>query len=104
MNIVVSFHDRPASESLAWTARRAVANALDRFASRIRSITVKIRDENGQKGGVDQHCSIAVAVADGREFHLHDTDASPESALHRLAGRAARLVRDTFAKARRRRR
>lgn len=103
MNIVVSFHDRPASEHLAYVARRAVAAALDRFANRIRAITVKIRDENGAKGGIDQHCSLAVSVANGREIHLHDTDASAESALHRLAGRASRIVRETFARARRRR-
>lgn len=104
MDIVVSFHDRAPSETLAWVARRAVANALDRFASRIRSITVKIRDENGQKGGIDQHCSLAVATVNGREFHLHDIDSSPESALHRLAGRAARVVRDAISRARQKRR
>lgn len=103
MNIVISFHDRPASEQLAYVARRALANALNRFASRIRGITVKIRDENGHKGGIDQHCSLAVSVASGKEFHLHDTDSSAESALHRLADRASRLVRETFARNRRRR-
>lgn len=102
MHIVVSFHDRPASEHLAWVARRTVANALDRFASRIRAITVKIRDENGDKGGVDQHCSLAVAVVSGREFHLHDKDSSAEGAVHRLAKRASRLLRESFARARRR--
>ncbi len=104
MNIVVSFHDRPPSESLAWVARRAVANALDRFASRIRSITVKIRDENGAKGGIDQRCSLAVDVVAGAPIHLHATDASAESAVHRLAHRAARVVRETFARAAKRRR
>ena len=103
MNIVVSFHDRAPSEHLAYIARRAVASALDRFASRIRSITVKIRDENGHKGGIDQHCSLAVSVAAGKEIHLHDTDSSAESALHRLAARASRIVRETLARARKHR-
>ncbi len=102
MNIVISFHDRPANEQVAYFARRAVTNALDRFASRIKAITVKIRDENGQKGGVDQHCSLAVNTTSGKQIHLHDTDSSAESALHRLAGRAARIVRETFARARKR--
>jgi hypothetical protein len=103
MDIVVTFQDRTASEHLAWVARRAVAQALDRFAARIHDVTVRFRDENGKKGGIDQHCSLALRVAGGRELHLHDTDAEAEPALHRLVHRAARLVRDAFAKVRRRR-
>lgn len=104
MNIVVSFHDRPASEQLAWAARRALGHALDRFADRIRSVAVKFRDENAAKGGIDQHCSIAVETASGPAIHLHATDSSAESALRRLAGRAARVIGDGLARARTRRR
>jgi hypothetical protein len=100
MDIVVAFKDRSPSEHLAWTARRALAAALDRFAARIRDVTVRIRDENGAKGGIDQHCSVAVRVVGGQELHLHDIDATAEPALHRLARRAARLVRDRFARQR----
>lgn len=103
MDIVVAFQDRNASEQLAWLARRTLTQALDRFAARIRDITVRIRDENGSKGGIDQHCSLALRIAGGRELHLHDTDADAAPALHRLAHRAARLLRETFAKARQRR-
>lgn len=92
MNVLVTFRDRRPSEQLAYVARRAVENALDRFRSRIRDITIKIRDENGPKGGEDQTCSLAVRVHGGGEIHLHDRDSSPESALHRLARRAARIV------------
>ncbi|MBL8752295.1 MAG: HPF/RaiA family ribosome-associated protein [Planctomycetes bacterium] len=100
MDIVVSFKDRAPCERLAWYARRALGSALDRFAARIRDVTVRIRDENGAKGGVDQHCSIAMRVDGGQELHLHDIDATPESALHRLARRAARLVRERLARRR----
>jgi hypothetical protein len=93
MNILVTFHDRRPSEQVAYTARRAIEHALDRFRARIRDITVKIRDENGHKGGEDQLCSLAVRVDGGGEIHLHDRDSSPETAVHRLARRATRLVK-----------
>ena len=92
MNVLVSFRDRRPSEQLAYVARRSVESALDRFRTRIRDITIKIRDENGPKGGEDQACSLAVRVQGGGETHLHDRDSSPESALHRLARRAARIL------------
>lgn len=104
MNIVVSFQDRFPSERLAHFARTALAQALDRFDARIREVTVRIRDENGPKGGIDQHCSLAVRADAGFELHLHDTDSSAEAALRRLCGRAARMVRDRFARLRQRRR
>lgn len=95
LNILISFQDRRPCEQVAWVARRAIEHALDRFAQRIRDVTVKIRDENAQKGGIDQHCSLSLRVHGGREFHLHDIDSSPQNALHRLAARAARLVKAT---------
>ena len=98
MDIGVSFQDRHPSESLALHARRAVQQALDRFAPRIRDILVRIRDENGPKGGVDQHCSLSLRTDHGPELHLHETDSSAESAVRRLAGRAARMVRDRLAR------
>ena len=93
MNILVTFHDRRPSEETAYAARRAVEHALDRFAARIRDITVKIRDDNADRGGEDQVCTLAVRVAGGGEFHLHDRDSSAESAVRRLARRATRLVK-----------
>jgi hypothetical protein len=104
MNIVVSFQDRSPSERLALYARTALAQALDRFDDRIRDVMVRIRDENGPKGGLDQHCSLAVRADAGIELHLHDTDSSPEAALRRLGGRAARMIRERLARLRQRRR
>ena len=104
MQILVTFHDRRPSEQIAYAARRAVEHALDRFRARIRDITVKIRDENAQKGGDDQLCSLAVRVDGGGEIHLHDRDSSAESAVHRLARRATRLVKGMVERRRRSRR
>lgn len=92
MNMMVSFLDRRPDENLAWIARRRIAFALDRFAARIAEITVRFRDENGPRGGADQHLSLAIRTIGGHEFHLQETDTSAEIAIHRLARRAARSL------------
>lgn len=92
MQILVMFQNRRPCEQVAYAARRALEQALDRFAGRIRDVTVKIRDDNADRGGEDQVCSLAVRVEGGGLLHLHDRDSRPEPALHRLARRAARLV------------
>lgn len=40
--------------------------ALDRFASLVDVMKVRIVDENGPKGGIDQRCCVDVRLADGR--------------------------------------
>ena len=92
MQILVMFQNRRPCEQVAYAARRALEQALDRFAGRIRDVTVKIRDDNAERGGEDQLCSIALRVEGGGQLHLHDRDSRPEPAIHRLARRAARLV------------
>lgn len=92
MNVLVSFLDRHPSEQLAWFARRSLCFALDRFAPRIREVALRVRDENGPRGGVDQRCSLEIRLLGASDVHLHDVDASAEKCVHRLSRKAARLL------------
>lgn len=92
MNVLVSFLDRRPCEQLAWFARRSLLFALDRFAPRIREVALRVRDENGPRGGVDQRCSLEIKLVGTGDVHLHDVDASAEKCVHRLARKAARLL------------
>jgi hypothetical protein len=99
MNILVSFLDRRPCEQIAWFARRTLGFALDRFSSRIAEVALRVRDENGPRGGEDQQCSLAIRVVGGQDVFLQDNDAKAERAVHRLARRAARLLGTAFGKA-----
>ncbi len=101
MNIIVHFLGRHRSRRLTDFAHRTLALALDRFAGRVRDVRVRIRDENAQRGGEDHRCSLEVRLADGGRLHLQAQAAEPESALHRLAHRAERLLRSRSRRARR---
>lgn len=98
MNIVVTFQDRRPDEQLAYVARRAIAEALQRFAARIRDITVAIRGDD--EGVAAPECRVALQVAGGRELHLRSSDATAERALCSIAARAARAVGEALARVR----
>lgn len=67
--------------------------ALGRFSGRVRSLTVRLKDLNGPKGGPDKQCQIAVRLEYPRRVILiEDVDEVPEVAVSRAAERASRAV------------
>ena len=47
----------------AHVAQQRLRFALGRFADRVRSLTVRLSDINGPRGGRDKRCTIAVRLA-----------------------------------------
>ncbi len=81
------------STSLARLARRRLEFALARFAARVESLTVRLRDLNGPKGGIDRHCLVAVRLSRPRRLIvIEDTDVDAAVALNRAVGRAVGTV------------
>jgi len=81
------------SPSLAPLARRRLEFALGRFGARVRSLTVRLADLNGPRGGLDKHCLVAIRLTSPRRLIVvEDTDAEAEVAIGRAADRAARTV------------
>lgn len=87
---------RPArrlSAEIVDAARSHAAFAFGRFGHQIRSVTVRLADQNGPRGGVEQLCSISIRLARARQpIVVMDTDADPHVALGRAFNRAARTV------------
>jgi len=95
MNIFVHFLGRRRSRRVAEFAQRMLQRALARVGQPIREIRLRIRDENAARGGIDHRCSLEIRLEHGGSLHLHELAAEPESAVHRLAQRAGRLLRNT---------
>lgn len=67
--------------------------ALGRFAGRVRSVTVRLGDVNGPRGGVDKTCAVTVRLDwPRRAVVVEDIDPDPVVVVGRVAGRAARSV------------
>jgi len=76
--------------------RNRLAFALDRFASRVRSITVRMDDVNGPRGGADKRCRVLVHVRGLPEIFVEDlaSDAqeSLDCAVHKARAAIARSI------------
>jgi hypothetical protein len=85
--------------SQAWpTASAALVQkrlefALGRFAGRVRSLTVRLTDTNGPRGGCDKKCLIAVRLTSPRHvIVIEDVDVDHDVVVSRAAERASRAV------------
>lgn len=78
---------------VAELARARVTAAFSRFAGRVRSLTVRLADVNGPKGGDDTRCVIEVRMnVPRRTAIIEHVDQSVSSAIGHAAERAARTV------------
>lgn len=86
-------HARTLPAALAELARRRFAFALGRFGARVRSLTIRLRDINGPRGGHDKHCLVAVQLSGSRrQIFVEDIDVNGDAVIDRAADRAARAV------------
>jgi putative sigma-54 modulation protein len=78
-----SFRDRITSH---------IQSALGRFAQRIRGVRILLTDINGQRGGVDKYCGIAVQLSGGRTIRAQDLNTQAEAAFYFAMDSAAQAV------------
>ena len=80
-------------QALVHGVRERFEFALGRFAGRVRSITVRLGDLNGPRGGVDKTCAVTVQLDRPRRVVVvEDVDADPMVAAGRVAARVSRSV------------
>ncbi len=80
------------SETVALAQRR-LDFALGRFAGRVRSLSVRLTDLNGPRGGMDKKCLIAVRLSRPRRvIVIEDVDTDAAVVISRAAERVARAV------------
>lgn len=72
--------------------RRRLEFALSRFGGRIRSVTVRIEDQNGPRGGADERCRLEVCGTRGWRAAAEATDAEAARAVDLAAERIGRTV------------
>ncbi len=95
MNLTLSTHGLPGRHHdglFALAAERTHA-ALGRFASQVRSVALRLSDENGPRGGVDRRCVAEVQLVDGQRLVTHELSADWGEAVGNAVGRAAGMLR-----------
>lgn len=75
-----------------WATRRLLF-ALGQFGTRIRSVVLRLSDENGPRGGSDQRCLIEARIVNGGSVVAQVQDRDMYAAISRAAERVSRRVR-----------
>ena len=80
------------SVDLADYVRRRAHFSLGRFAGRIRSLSIRLADVNGPRGGIDKLCDIRLDVGLRQPVIVCERQASVHSAVGFALERAERAV------------
>jgi putative sigma-54 modulation protein len=76
--------------------KRRVHFAMGRFAGKIKSVSIRLVDVNGPRGGIDKCCDIRVNVGLRREVIVREQQASIHAAIAFAVERADRAVQRQF--------
>jgi putative sigma-54 modulation protein len=96
MQMKVFAQDRNVAPVLREWVERRLSFALGRFAARIEEITVRFRDINGPRGGVDQQCRIEVSTVRLGKLTAQAIGHDAEAAVSLAADRIARRLKDVI--------
>jgi ribosome-associated translation inhibitor RaiA len=86
-------HGAPVEAEDRAYLRRKLGRKLGKFARAVERVSVRIRDVNGPRGGVDKLCAIKVALAGLPSVVVEERHASLQGAMDRAMDRAERAVR-----------
>lgn len=101
---LIPAHIRVAGVHLSADARdgirRKLGNKLGKFAASIERVSVRVKDVNGPRGGVDQLCRIKVVLSGFPSVVFDNQNASVEVAINGAIAGAERAVRKTLRRSR----
>lgn len=92
MQVKIKCHGIASSEELNEQVTRRIGFGLRRFGAKVVTVTVRLSDTNGPRGGQDKQCRILVKIANGSLVAIEELDADVFVAIARAAERAGRAV------------
>ena len=92
MKMRLAAHGIDLSGDLKDYIGRRVHFSLGRFAARIRSLSIRVADINGPRGGIDKFCDIRVDVGLRQPVMVRERQASIHAAVAFAVERAERAV------------
>lgn len=88
----VSIHAPQATAEVADRTVDRVRAALERYGQFIREASVRLTDENGPRGGVDQSCVVRVALRGAPDVTIRERGERPLAAVGAAMKRVRRAV------------
>jgi ribosomal subunit interface protein len=96
MNVQIRSRGMTITDGLRSHVERRASFALDRFAERVMSVTVRFEDTNGPRGGLDKLCRVEVALRGAAAVRASDRHSDLYVAIDGALHRAARAVSRTL--------
>ena len=84
------------SEEKRMRIRQELGKKLGKFACAIQRVSVRVKDVNGPRGGIDQLCRIKVVLSNLPSLVFEKQDASLDAAIEGALDGAERAVRRTL--------
>ena len=88
------------SDGLREHTERRLQFALSWASHSVRTVTVRLSDVNGPRGGNDKCCSIQIPLVRAQDVVIEDTESDLYVAIDRAAERAERAVARRLERAR----
>lgn len=88
------------SDGLREHTERRLQFALSWASENVRTVTVRLSDVNGPRGGNDKSCSIQIPLPRAQDVVIEDTESDLYVAIDRAAERAERAVARRLERAR----
>ncbi len=92
MKIDITMQQRCLDNNISRKVVRLARLALSRFATAIQTVTIRITDTNGPKGGEDTRCIVSVKLASTGEVVIQGEGEKILSVLSHCLSRAERAV------------
>ena len=92
MKMRLAAHGIELSGDLKDYIMRRVHFSLGRFAAKVRSLSIRLGDGNGSRGGVDKYCDIRVDVGLRQQVIVRERQANLHAAVAFAMERAERAV------------
>jgi putative sigma-54 modulation protein len=96
MRIAIQARGFDLTEALRKHTERRLQFALSWAAHGVRTVTVRLSDINGPRGGNDKRCSIQIPIPGGQDVVVEDVEADFYAAIDCAAGRTERAVARRF--------
>jgi putative sigma-54 modulation protein len=103
MNLTIELPHTSDAASVRTHADRLLRFALTRFTDAVSAVRLRLVDENGLRGGVDQRCRVQVVLRRGNALSIEAVGSDPHSVIHEVAARMARTLSRRLARLRVRR-
>ncbi len=92
MKVDVRFRGVKGSERLREHTKRRIAFGFGRFAPEVSLVRVRIGDENGPRGGLDQRCHVTVVGKSFGQLEVEQLGTDPYTAVSSAVDRIARTT------------